>query len=148
MPNRRPFDAIGGFNFRVEIEGVTQGPFLAVEFLDTHTTVIEHRSGNDLQMRKIPGRHHYSNIVMRRLWTNNSELWAWRKTVLDGQVERKAGSVIMLNALASDSPSAEISRYNFFEGWPCRWRLGTWDALADGSLVEEIEIVVEKIERG
>ena len=65
------------------------------------------------------------------------------KAVLDGKVERKAGSVMVC-----DDAGGEIYRYNFYEGWPCRWKSLELRADAPGSLVEEIEIVVETIERG
>lgn len=148
MPNRRPFDAIGNFNFRVEIEGVTQGPFVTVEFLQSVTRVIESKNGNDPLIRKTPGRHHYGNIVMRRVWTGDDSLWIWRKAVTDGRAERKAGSVVILNALSGESAESEIGRFNFFEAWPCGWRLGPWDGNSDAALIEEVDIAVEKIERG
>lgn len=148
MPNRRSFDAIGSQNFNVEIEGITEGPFIAVHFLNTVTAVVQTRSGNDPIVRKIPGRHSYGNIVLRRLWNGDDALWTWRKQVLDGEVSRKSGSVLIYNALAGSESGSEIARFNFFEAWPCGWQLGSWDALTDGTLVEEVEIAVEKIERG
>jgi len=42
----------------------------------------------------------------------------------------------------------EILRYNFFEAWPCRWKSFSLDAANSKSLVEELEIVVERVERG
>lgn len=148
MPNRRSFDAIGSQNFNVEIEGITQGPFIAVEFLNTSTAVVQTRSGNDAIVRKTPGRHSYGNIVLRRLWNGDNALWDWRKQVLDGEVTRKAGSVLLYDARSGSASGSEIARYNFFEAWPCGWQLGPWDALTDGTLVEAVELAVEKIERG
>lgn len=144
MPTRREFDSIGSANFNVEIEGVTQGAFLSVDMLESTTAVIETRHGNELPVRKTPGRHRYTNIILRRGWTGDDALWLWRKRVTDGMVERKAGSIIITDGTAK----GEIARFNFFEGWPCRWRLGTWDANADGILIEEVEITVERIEKG
>jgi hypothetical protein len=43
---------------------------------------------------------------------------------------------------------SEKYRYNFFEAWPCRWKGIQMDAKAQLTLVEEIEIAVEKIELG
>ena len=68
MPTRRESDPLGSFNFAVEIEGVTQGPFLSVEFLETETAVMVNKRGNDLRVHKTPGRHNYANIVMRRAY--------------------------------------------------------------------------------
>ncbi len=146
MPNRRtesPADHIGNFNFKVEIEGVTQGAFSRVEGVESTTEIVEFKDGDDIIVRKRPGRTTYSNIILRRGYVNTDELWQWRRAVIEGKIERKSGSII----LAGDDGS-EIIRYNFFEAWPCRWSWGPLDGMDDGTAVEEIEIVVEKIERG
>lgn len=143
MPNRRPFDHIGNFNFKVEIEGVTVGAFRNVEGLDSETEIVEFQDGDDLILRKRPGRTKYSNIVLKRGYINSDELWQWRKKVIDGKVERKSGSVI----LCADDGS-EIVRYNFFEAWPSKWKGFQVDGKGNDVMVEEVELAVEKIERG
>ncbi len=142
MPNRRPFDHIGGFNFTVEIEGVTQGAFRNVEGLDSETEIVEFQDGDDIILRKRPGRTKYANIVLKRGYVNNEELWQWRKKVIEGKVERKSGSIILC---ADDG--TEISRYNFFEAWPAKWKGFTLDGKGNDVTVEELELAVEKIER-
>jgi phage tail-like protein len=143
MPNRRPNDHFTGTLFRVEIEGVTQGEFTAVDGLEIMVDVTTYADGGDVIVHKRPGRIHYSNIVLKRGFLNNSELWDWFKAVADGRVERKAGSII----LCADDGS-EVMRYNFYEGWPCRWKSFEMNALYNDTMVEEIEIAVERIERG
>jgi phage tail-like protein len=143
MPNRRPFDHIGNFNFKVEINGVTVAAFKNVEGLDSETEVVEFQDGDDIVLRKRPGRTKYSNITLKRGYVNTDELWVWRKAVIDGHVERKAGSVILL-----DDAAGEIMRYNFYEAWPCKWKGFTLDGKGTDVNVEEIELAVEKIERG
>ena len=66
MPNRRPFDPIGAFNFRLEIEGVTEGPVLAVDGLTARTDVVSYKDGSDIIVRHRPGRSRSDNIVVRR----------------------------------------------------------------------------------
>lgn len=141
MPNRREHDHIGNYNFKVEIQGVTVAAFQEVGGLEVRTEVIEYQDGDDIVLRKRPGRTSYPNIVLRRGYINTDELWQWVKAVIDGKVERKSGSVI----LGADDGS-EITRYNFFEAWPCKWKGFTLDGKGNGALVEEIEIAVEKIE--
>ena len=143
MPNRRPFDHIGNFNFKVEINGVTVAAFKNVEGLDSETEVVEFQDGDDIVLRKRPGRTKYSNITLKRGYVNTDELWVWRKAVIDGHVERKAGSVILL-----DDAAGEIMRYNFYEAWPCKWKGFTLDGKGTDVNVEEIELAVEKVERG
>jgi len=143
MPIRRPHDHIGQFNFKVEIEGVTQGAFKNVEGLDSETEIIEYQDGDDIILRKRPGRTKYQNVTLKRGYVNSDELWQWRKKVIEGRVERKSGSVI----LCADDGS-EIMRYNFFEAWPAKWKGFTLDGKGNDVNVEEIELAVEKIERG
>ena len=143
MPNRRPFDFLVNNKFKVEIEGVTQASFTTFEGIDTDSEVIVFNNGDDMFTRKRPGRTNYANLVLKRGFTTSDELWKWYKAVMDGTVERKAGSIISL-----DDTGNEILRYNFFEGWPCRWRGMKFDANSNGTLFEEIEIAIEKVERG
>ena len=144
MPNRRDFDHIGSFNFRVEIDGMTAGTFIFVSGIESQSEVIEYRNGADNLTRKIPGRTSYSNIVMRRGYNNVDELWKWRKRVTDGIINRRNGSIIILGADAQ----TVIMVFKFFEAWPCRYELGQFNGDLDSVLIEEIEIVTERIERG
>lgn len=143
MPNRREFDHLVSSKFKVEIEGVTVAAFTSFEGIESETEVIQFDDGDDLIVRKRPGRTHYSNLVLKRGYINTSELWDWYKNVIDGTIERKSGSII---ALADNG--TEILRYNFFEGWPCKWKGFVFDADKRGTLFEEIEIAVEKVEKG
>jgi len=142
MPNRRDHDHIGNFNFRVEIEGVTQGAFAEVTGLNSETEVVEYQDGDSIILRKRPGRTRYSNIVLTRGYTHSEELWLWRKTVISGRIERKAGSIIF----AGDDGS-EIGRFNFFEAWPCKWTFGPLDGKGNATMIEVLELAVERIER-
>lgn len=143
MPNRRPHDHIGQFNFKVEIEGVTQGAFRNVEGLDSETEIVEYQDGDDIILRKRPGRTKYSNVTLKRGYINTDELWQWRKKVIEGKVERKSGSVI----LCADDGS-EIMRYNFFEAWPKAWQGVRFDGNSQNVQIEEIELVIERLEMG
>jgi phage tail-like protein len=147
MPNSRPFDHLYSGKFLIEIEGVTQGAFTACDGIESTTDVVSYVNGgenNDVPLvRKRPGHTRYANIVLRRGMLVNEELWRWYKAVADGKLERKAGSIIVCG-----DDGKERFRYNFFEGWPCRWKSLVLDAASPGTIVEEIEIAVEKVERG
>jgi phage tail-like protein len=140
--NRRQHDYIGQFNFRVEIDGVTTAAFKNVEGLDSETEVIEYQDGDDLFLRKRPGRTKYSNIVLKRGYVATDELWQWRKRVMEGKVERKSGSIVLNN-----DKGDEVMRYNFFEAWPCKWKGFSLDGKGTDVAVEELEFVVERWER-
>ena len=65
------------------------------------------------------------------------------KPVPANEVPRKDGSLTML----SDT-GEEIARYNFFEAWPSKWKGFTLDGKGGDVAVEEVELAVEKLERG
>jgi phage tail-like protein len=144
MPNSRENDHFVSSKFRVEIEGVTVGAFRSVSGLESETEVIEYQDGNDLVVRKRPGRTRYSNVVLKRgMISGNGELWNWYRAVQSGRIERKSVSVIV-----DGDDGAEKLRYNMFEAWPCRWKGLTLDGTSQVTLTEEIEMVVERLERG
>jgi len=143
MPNRREFDHIANCKFKVEIEGVTQGAFMEVDGLESTTEVEEFADGDNIILRKRPGRTNYSNIILKRGFTHQGELWNWRKMVIDGRIERKSGSIIICG-----DDGSEIMRYNFYEAWPCRWRSSMLHAMGNSTITEEVELVVEKVEIG
>jgi phage tail-like protein len=143
MANERAFDHVFNGRFRIEIEGVTQASFMQCSGLEAQVDVVHFTNADDAMAHKRPGQTRYANIVLRRGFINTEDLWQWFKKVCDGKIERRSGSVIVC-----DDDGSEVCRYNFFEGWPCRWKSMEFDTARPGSLIEELEIAVEKIERG
>ena len=133
----------GAFNFLVEIDGVTVARFAEVSGLDTTTDVIEYREGNQATtVRKIPGLSKFTNITLRRGYTEATELWDWRKTVLDGQTHRRSGSVMLLNEAREGAV-----RWNFYDEWPSALRGPSLDAGTSAVAIETLEITCEFLER-
>ena len=139
----------GGFMFLLEIQGiigdtrVIVGGFKSVSGMDSETEIIEFKQGNDMVVRKKPGRTTYANIVLERGYTATDDLWQWRKNIEDGKIDRRSGSIIILD----NDGQTEVARYNFYEGWPCKWYVPDMDADKSSMAIEKIEIAVEKIER-
>ena len=139
----------GAYNFLLEISGVVDdtttivGGFKSVSGMDSETEVIEFKQGNDLVVRKKPGRTTYANIVLERGYTATDDLWDWRLNIEEGTIDRRSGSIIILD----QDGTTEVARYNFYEGWPCKWYIPDMDSDSSGMAIEKIEIAVEKIER-
>ena len=89
-------------------------------------------------MRKLPGMHKYTNVVLKRGYTTGKELWDWRKTVLDGKTERHSGSITLLNE--GRQPAL---RWNFREGWPSKWEGPAFNAKNNEVAIETLEIAHE-----
>lgn len=135
-------DPYKNFNFLVEIDGLTAAAFSEVSGLTAETGVIEYRTG-DMRgaVRKLPGIRKYANLVLKRGMTSNLELWAWFKTVLDGQVppDRRSGAVVLL-----DDEGREVLRWQFIRAWPCKYEGPTLNAKGGGDVaIETLELAHE-----
>lgn len=129
-------------NFRVEIAGIVAGAFSEVTGLDVSVDVVDYREGGDpSHVRKLPGLTKYATLTLTRGFTGSTELWEWMKKTIDGQIERKAGSIILLN-----DARQEVARWNFYNGWPCRWTGPSLNATGNEVAIETLEIVHEGLE--
>ena len=94
-------------------------------------------------MRKLPGLTKFGNIILRRGVTQDAELWNWRKSVVEGAIDRRNGTIVLL-----DDQRNEVVRWNFRNGWICKWEGPTLNARANEVAIETIEIAHEGLERG
>lgn len=136
-------DPYSGFNFLVEIDGITQAGFQEVSGLDATTASLDYREGSDPNhTRKLIGMNSYSAISLKRGITDSDELWRWRKTVIDGAPERKNGSIIL-----RDERGEEKIRWNFSEAWPSKWTGPALNAGSAAVAVETLEITHEELKK-
>ena len=70
-------------------------------------------------------------------------MWQWRKNIEDGKIDRRSGSVIILD----QDGVTEVARYNFYEAFPCKWNVPDMDSDSSAMAIEKIELAVEKVER-
>lgn len=134
-------DPYRAFNFLVEIDGITRAGFQECSGLDSSQDPIEYREGNEgPTARKLPGMVKYSNISLKRGITDDGELWQWRANCMEGKIERKNGSIILL-----DDTGQERVRWNFREGWPTKWTGPTFNAAGTEVAVETLELAHEGV---
>lgn len=136
-------DPYGQYNFLVEIDGVTRAGFTECSGLTNEQDIMEYREGGDLSatVRKSPGLVKYSNIALKWGVSDDTELWLWRKTTIDGVTERKSGAVILLNE------AREVAaRWNFHDGWVCKWDGPALNSTTSEVAIISIEICHEGIE--
>src|SRR5262245_4436071 len=98
MPTGERKDPFRSFNFRVEIDGITRAGFRECSGLDSTQDTIDYREGTEpLRARKLPGLVKYSNISLKWGITDDASLWEWRKKAMDGKVDRKHGSIVLMD---------------------------------------------------
>jgi phage tail-like protein len=129
------------FNFLVQIDGVVRAGFTEVGGLTTEQEIVEYREGSDPPfMKKIPGLQSYTPLSLKRGWTQDQDFWLWRKTTLDGQTERRAGSIVLL-----DEARAPVIRWNFTEGWISKWEGPALNSTTNEAAIESVEITYEQL---
>src|SRR5918911_1696204 len=120
MATGERLDPYGGYNFRIEWDGIIQAGFKTCAGLETTQDAVTYREGTDkgLEMRKIPSLITSANITLGRGITDNPELWLWRNLVVQGRVAeaRKNLSIVLM-----DDEGNEKWRWNLRNCWPSKW---------------------------
>ena len=136
-------DPFGNYNFLVEIDGITRAAFQECSGFDSTIDVIEHREGGEnTTPRKFPGQTKYSNISLKWGLTDSRELYDWHRRVVSGDIERKNGSIVLLNRKGE-----EVLRWNFFRAWPTKWDGPDLNAEGTDAAIEMLELAHEGVVR-
>src|SRR5262249_50136991 len=136
-------DPYRGFNFLVEIDGITQGGFQEVSGVDSSTDPVDYREGTDPNhVRKLTGLNKYSAITLKRGITDSDELWRWRETVINGKPERKNGSIVL-----RDETGADKIRWNFSNAFPTKYTRPSLNSTSTSVAIETLEITHEELKK-
>lgn len=140
-------DWIGNYNFRVEIDGIAAGYFTSVDGLNFEQEVIEFQDGDDMLLRKRPGRVKFGDITLKKGYMANTMVHDWldQARVGDGrgQYQRKNISIVL-----HDNANEEIKRWNCYECFPKSWKMSSLDGKGNDVLTEELVFVLEWFEEG
>jgi phage tail-like protein len=142
-----PTDALAGYNYSIEIDGVTIAQFQEVSGLTSELDVIELKENTKdgkYIIHKLPGNRKPPAITLKRAKNASKDLWDWHQKIYQGNVSdaRKNGSVVLYNY-----DHSEVGRYNFMNAWPSKVSMGTLKAGSNDVLMEEVTIVCEELER-
>ncbi|MEZ5286229.1 MAG: phage tail protein [Vicinamibacterales bacterium] len=141
MPSSSRNDPLSGFNIRVEISGITAAGFTECTGLSSETEVVSYREGTDRRVRRLPGLTKFANVTLKRGISTDRALWDWRQAVVDGQVDRRVVSIVLMDAARN-----EVARWNLFEAWPAKWEGPTLNASSSAVAIETLEIAHEGLE--
>jgi phage tail-like protein len=138
-------DPYRSYNFKLVIQGVTEGHFTECSDMSIKIDAIRYREGGQNQIvHRIPGQVEYGDVTLRYGLTSSTELWNWLMTGVKGKVERKNVSIVMLE---SDGV-AEVLRWDLVNAWVSQWRGAPLDALGRQLAIESITLVFETLDRG
>jgi phage tail-like protein len=137
-------DPFRNFNFLVELDGIAQVSFAECTGLSSTTEVIEYREGGDnTTVHVLPGKTAYGAITLKRGVDASTLLWDWRQQIVDGQVVRKNGSIVVFD-LAN---STEVMRWHFVRAWPSKWEGPAFNAKGNDIAVDTLELRHEGLTR-
>jgi phage tail-like protein len=130
MP-REPAPLLGTSHFRVLI-GRRELGFCAVGRLTSET---------DLTLPPTERQHTFETIVFRRALTRSSELYDWRRKIIEGTDDRRPVTIQQLEAPAG----AVVNTWRLERAWPCRWSGPVFNAVESGIAYEELELAFDDL---
>jgi phage tail-like protein len=136
-------DPYGQYNFLVEIDGVTRAGFTECSALTTESDPMTYREGADISqnVRQLRGLNKYSNITLKRGYTQDKELWNWRKKIINGEMDRRSLEIVLKNEARDD-----VLRWRVLEAWPIKWESGPFNATTNEVALETVDLVHEGVE--
>ena len=142
MPEQ--MDPYRAYNFKLVIQGVTEGHFTECSGLGIKVEAIKYReAGNNQVVRRIPGQVDYGEVILRYGLTDSRELWDWFLTAVKGRVERKNVSILMLDS----EGVGEVMRWDLINAWPAQWQGTPLEAKSHEIAIESLTLVFETLER-
>lgn len=138
-------DPYRAYNFKLEIQGVAEGHFTECTGMGVKVHAIPYRQGGVNQVvHQLPGPVEYGHVTLRYGLTDSAELWAWFMTAVDGNVERRNVSIVMLG----NDGVEEVLRWDLINAWPSEWRGAPLDAMNREVAIENLTLVFETLKRG
>lgn len=142
----RPY---GNYDFLVDLgtgeSASIQAGFSEVILPDAWMDVIEYRAGNEREsgVRKIAGRVHYGNVVLKRGAIGSLDLYQWWNDVRNG--DTSALRTISISLQTEDRTGIALT-WKFVRAWPVRYKFSSLDAQGKVTLVEMLELAFERME--
>jgi T4-like virus tail tube protein gp19 len=98
-------------------------------------------SETDLALPPDQRRPAFRTVVLRRALTRSTELYDWRKRIVDGNDDRRVVTIHQL-----EGPGGKIvNSWRLVRAWPSRWSGPTFNALESGIAYEELELAFDDV---
>jgi phage tail-like protein len=137
-------DPYRAYNFKLIIQGVAEGHFTECTGIGVKVQVIKYREGGNNQViHSIPGPVEYADITLRYGLTASRELWEWLMTAVNGKVQRKNVSIVLLD---SDGIT-EVMRWDLLNSWISEWHGTILNAMHREVAIESLTLVYETLQR-
>jgi len=142
MPATTDNDKIYASIFSLELDDIPIAMFNGCSGLNVEMEVTSAKFVNNKQMSvtaKIPVKAKYSEVVLKRGYTDDNKLQKWFEEVVsskDAQGKfRKSGSIVLYSR-----EGEEVARFTLLNCWPSKISASDLDASNNETVIEEITI--------
>ncbi|MFJ6194627.1 phage tail protein [Micromonospora sp. NPDC092111] len=137
-----PVDPYRAYNFKLLINGITNGHFTEVSGLEMTIARLAYREAGNDRVRAVPGQVDYAPVTLHFGLTPSRELWDWVHTAATGTVSRRNVSVVLLDAAGT----TEVLRWNLINAWPMRWHGAHLHTLSQEIAIVALTLAYEGLE--
>jgi phage tail-like protein len=87
-----------------------------------------------------PG-HRFATVILKRALTTSTELYDWRRLILEGKDDRREVTIRQLSAPGGKP----VNSWTLKRAWPIRWSGPAFDAMKSDVACEELELMFEDL---
>jgi len=133
-------DPYRGYNFVLEIDNLPRGGFSEVSGLTAEGDSVDYREGTDVQpnARKLVGLRKFTNITLKRGYTQDKALWQWYTNILNGLPDRRNVTIVLMNEARQP-----VLRWHAESAWINKIEGPALKASGNDVAMESVELVHE-----
>jgi phage tail-like protein len=133
-------DPFRSFNFSLVIDNVPRGAFSECGGLTAEGDAVDYREGTDvpLNVRKLVGLRKYTNITLKRGYTQDNSLWQWYRNIANGLPDRRNVTIELLN-----EQRTPVLRWHAENAWINKIEGPALKASGNEVAIESVELVHE-----
>jgi len=139
MPTGDRFDPYRAFNFELVVDGI-RGAFSECSGLTAEGDPVDYREGTDLQpnVRKLVGLRKYTNLMLKRGYTQDNALWVWYANIANGVPDRRNVTITLMN-----EERKPVIRWHAENAWINKIEGPSFKASGNEVAIESVELVHE-----
>lgn len=133
------------YNYKLIFQpDIAEAHFTEVSGLGVKVNSIAYREGGTQSIvRKLPGFVEYADVTLRYGLSSSRELWDWFLTGVNGKVERRNVSIVLLDT----DGASEVMRWDLVNAWVTEWRGAVLDAMTNEVAIETLSLTFDTLAR-
>lgn len=137
------------YNYKVEIDGITEASFSEVSGFDASIDVIEYRTGDEgvNWSRKLNGLTKFGNVTLKWGMTSSLSFYEWVTSISNGTSLGEDHNKAVTITLFDDDGSTALAVWTLTNAWPSKYTAPDFNASSSEIAFESVELVYESMTR-